>query len=148
MSESPMTSRIRGHSRDAAPVVVVQRGCFRVTITVRRAPKSRPSFRPKSNLTNFQPVPPLSPPLPSSKTQFRETRDFTTGAIPSEFLEIAPLSRLIHPICPSPLCEISLLDRLSEIGQYRSLKEKASLKASFFQQAIFSSRDLNIYLAL
>lgn len=78
-----------------------------------------------------------------SKTQFRETRDFTTGShsrrifrnctfVPSNSSDLFEL--FVRPL--------SLFDRLSEIGQYRSLKEKASLKASFFERAIFFLCDL------
>lgn len=84
-------------------------------------------------------VPPLSPSLPLSKTQFRETRDFTTAPIPGEFFEIAPLSRLIHPICSTSLCELFLSwiasPKLVNIGHLRKKqvwKQAFSNEHSFF----------------
>lgn len=132
-----MMNRIRGHSRDA----VVQRLFPRRSRFVE--PQRAGPLSAQNRILRIFNVSPLSPPLPPSKTQFRETRDFTTGShsrrifrnctfVPSNSSDLFEL--FVRPL--------SLFDRLSEIGQYRSLKEKASLKASFFERAIFFLCDL------
>lgn len=108
---------------ESYPRAFTRRGCATLvsaTITVRRAPKSRPSLRSKSNLTNFQRSTTFAAPR---KRNFEKRVTLPPGPIPGEFFEIAPLSRLIHPICSSSLCDLFLSStaspKLVNIGHLR-----------------------------
>lgn len=79
------------------------------------------------------------PSLPR-KRNFEKRVTLPPGPIPGEFFEIAPLSRLIHPICSSSLCDLFLSSTASpKLVNIGHLRKKQVWKQAFSNEPSFFS---------